>query len=108
MFFQASYFFVNRRVIFALRNSSTAPTQRKKKSVRFSGVDTVRYTHSPSEYDRSYQQQLHPKKPRNKLRIDTQLALGDTAGPLFFTQLSTNYGRHCKPHQEQNILLASC
>ncbi|KAI7860859.1 hypothetical protein BDC45DRAFT_492993 [Circinella umbellata] len=157
MFFQASYFFVNRRVILALRNSTTTNTstkataqqqqqqqqQRKKKSVRFSGVDNVCYTHSPSEYDRSYQLQqkqaamMRPrtvviqtpphrftpstptmmtatntsapitmKKPKNKLRINTQL---DTAGPLFFTQLSTNYGRHCKPsNNEQNILLAAC
>ena len=159
MFFQASYFFVNRRVILALRNTTTTNTstkattqqqqqqqQRKKKSVRFSGVDNVCYTHSPSEYDRSYQVQqqqqqqvammrpptfvIHTpphrftpstptmltttntsthntmKKPKNKLRINTQL---DTAGPLFFTQLSTNYGRHCKPsNNEQNILLAAC
>ncbi|KAI9274708.1 hypothetical protein BDA99DRAFT_533326 [Phascolomyces articulosus] len=153
MFFQASYFFVNRRVILALRNSTTSKQtvqqqqqqQRKKKSVRFSGVDTVSYTHSATEYDRSYQiqkqqqqtimkptvmtthrftspsafttstttTQQNPsmvnspmKKPRNKLRINTQL---NTAGPLFFTQLSTNYGRHCKSsHQERNVLLAAC
>lgn len=79
MFLQASYFFANRRGALALLNQ-----QKKKKSVRFSEVDTVRYTHSPADYDRT---------SRNKriLRINTQLS----SGPLFLTQLSTNYGKLC-------------
>ncbi|KAI7877765.1 hypothetical protein K492DRAFT_171396 [Lichtheimia hyalospora FSU 10163] len=109
MFFQASYFMAaNRRVVFALRAPSTTATttttaaaaKKNKKSVRFSGVDTVRYTHSPSEYDRS------TRRPTRPLRIDTQLG---TNGPRFFTRLSTNYGRPTSmAEEERTLLFATC
>lgn len=80
------------------------------KKVQFSNDDTIEYTHSSTEYDRSpfagasiqlykfrselqfiakppivYSQQV--KKP--SLKINTAVC----GGPLFFTGLSTNYSR---------------
>ncbi|CDS07659.1 hypothetical protein LRAMOSA01608 [Lichtheimia ramosa] len=73
MFLQAFYLVASstRRYVLDLYSSST---KKPRKSVRFSGVDTVQLTHSPSEYDRH---------ARATLRINTKLGL---PGPQFFMQ----------------------
>lgn len=51
MFLQASFWF--RRTTTTTTTAAAARTKKSSKTVRFSGVDTIQYTHSSAEYDRS-------------------------------------------------------